>query len=110
MPATFEVGDFVQVKEWDEMEKEFGLEEAGRIHTPRLLFIRGMAHLCGQVFQIREFSDHNGMTVLRSVDNIEKKDYGAGFWYITPYMVKPAEDSGFEVELDLSSWQALIQS
>lgn len=110
MPATFEVGDFVQVKSWDEMEEEFGLEEAGRIKTPRLLFIDKMSHLCGQVFQIRDFSDHNGIATLRSVENIEEKDGGTSVWYITPYMIKPVEDTGSEVELDFDSWQTLIQS
>jgi len=110
MPATFEVGDFVQVKSWDEMEEEFGFDETGRIKTPSLRFTGAMKHLCGQVFQIREFSEYYGTATLMSVENIEKKDGVPSVWYITPYMIKPVEDSGSEVEFDLDSWQTLIQS
>lgn len=109
MLASFEIGDFVQVKDWDEMKEEFGLDEDGGAKTPNLRFIGAMKYLCGQVFQVRELSEYNGHVFLRSVENIEERDGGPGFWYITPYMVKPVDDSGSEVEVDFDSWQTIIQ-
>ena len=49
----FEVGDVVEIKSWDEMKKEFGLNGCGSINC-RESFVVSMQHLCGKIFKIAE--------------------------------------------------------
>lgn len=111
MPIEYDVGDFVQIKDWDEMVEEFGYVDVDRIGTPTLNFLGAMKHLCGQVFQIREKVPTYNVVVYRSVEGIERRRIDKDlFWDITSYMIKPVEDSGSETEFDFDSWQTLIQS
>lgn len=50
----FKVGDIVQIKEWDEMKKEFGLTSRDAIDS-MYPFTKEMKFLCGQIFQINRF-------------------------------------------------------
>lgn len=55
----FKVGDKVVVREWDEMAREFGTDNAGDIDTPKYCFVKEMKHLCGQTLTIESIScDH----------------------------------------------------
>lgn len=47
---SYKVGDVVQIREWDDMEREFGLNAFG-IKT-RLCFINGMRQFCSKQFLI----------------------------------------------------------
>lgn len=46
--AKFKVGDRVRIRQWADMEMEFGLDSDGDIKCPHT-FVKGMAHLCGRV-------------------------------------------------------------
>lgn len=49
---TYNIGDKVTIRQWDDMESEFGLNEFGDIKVPKFFFIRGMKQYCGQTFPI----------------------------------------------------------
>ena len=56
MVNGFKVGDIVQIKEWDEMKKEFGVTNEGMIGS-RYPFTKDMRFLCNQIFQINHFTE-----------------------------------------------------
>ena len=50
---TYNVGDQVTIRQWDDMESEFGLNEYGEIKVPKI-FSKIMKKFCGQTFTIKE--------------------------------------------------------
>lgn len=48
---TYNVGDQVTIRQWDDMKSEFGLNEAGSITVPES-FTREMERYCGKTFTI----------------------------------------------------------
>lgn len=52
----FKVGDRVRIRQWDDMEKEFGLDSGGFIKCNGS-FLRSMRGLCGKEFFISELTD-----------------------------------------------------
>jgi hypothetical protein len=48
----FKVGDKVRVRQWNDMEREFGVNEKGNIAV-YLIFTRDMAKYCGKVVTIK---------------------------------------------------------
>lgn len=46
--GKFKVGDRVRIRQWADMEKEFGLDKDGDIMPP-CIFTKVMKHLCGRV-------------------------------------------------------------
>ena len=50
---TYNVGDEVTIRQWDDMKSEFGLNEVGSIAVPES-FTREMEQYCGQTFTIRK--------------------------------------------------------
>lgn len=77
----FKVGDRVQFKEWDEMEKEFGLDSWGDIKCG---FVADMRHLCGTYATIKEIC-RNG-----TVNLSEFSTKGDRYWLYRVDMLKPA--------------------
>lgn len=51
----FKVGELVRIRQWDDMEKEFGLTMLGSIRC-RCCFADGMKPLCGKYAEIKTFS------------------------------------------------------
>lgn len=47
----FKVGELVRIRQWDDMEKEFGVNCVGTIHTPNG-FVVNMKPLCGKYAEI----------------------------------------------------------
>ena len=81
----FKVGDRVQFKSWEEMEKEFGLAKYGDIDNG---FDKMMKHLCGTYATIKNID--NGKFF-----NVELKDFSAirrVDWGFNLDMLKPATD------------------
>lgn len=83
----FKVGDRVRFKTWEQMEKEYGLDEYGEIRTTTI-FTECMKHLCGTFATIKtiegnevilsDFSSQ-GMTCFNfSIDMIEPSPYFCG--------------------------------
>lgn len=51
--TSYNVGDQVTIRQWDDMESEFGLNEYGEIKVPKI-FSKIMKKFCGQTFTIKE--------------------------------------------------------
>lgn len=49
---TYNVGDRVTIRQWDDMAAEFGLDVYGAIKTPQALFTEPMKRYCGQTLPI----------------------------------------------------------
>ena len=49
---TYNVGDEVTIRQWEDMESEFGLNRYGAIKTPQVLFTESMKQYCGQTLPI----------------------------------------------------------
>ena len=88
MEARFQIGDVCRIREWDDMEREFGLTGTGSINCPVLRFIRDMRYLCGKTFIIDKILRYgDGTSYYSSTENIE------GTYYITDYMLEYVEYS-----------------
>ena len=49
----YKVGDIVQIRQWDDMVKEFGVNYYGAIRCNNCGFVREMKKYCGQKLRIR---------------------------------------------------------
>ena len=67
----FKVGELVRIRQWDDMEKEFGVNFYGSINC-RYTFTEGMKPLCGKYSEILEIRD-DGKVSLRFF-NCEKEN------------------------------------
>ena len=45
----FKVGDRVRIRDWDDMEREYGLNALGSINGPKDVFSKGMKRVCGKL-------------------------------------------------------------
>ena len=89
----FKVGDRVQFKSWEEMEKEFGTYSDGNIRT-HIVFSKQMRHLCGTFATIR-YLGQDGYDVY--LQDMTAKGY-TRFLYSTD-MLKPAKDEKYELHI-----------
>lgn len=55
---TYQIGDQVTIRQWDDMAAEFGLNEHGSIKVPKR-FTRDMKQYCGQTLPIVRISRFN---------------------------------------------------
>lgn len=55
---TYQIGDKVTIRQWDDMAAEFGLNEHGSIKVPKR-FTRDMKQYCGQTLPIVRISRYN---------------------------------------------------
>ena len=55
-PDRFEVDDVVRIREWDDMESEFGLSSNGNIKC-KCYFTTGMRQSCGKLCTISKKDD-----------------------------------------------------
>lgn len=82
--SKFNVGDYVQIKSWEEMEAEFGLNDDGNIDC-EAVFTTSMKHLCGVEFTITDMTYD------------DKRVYGHGRNYIvTTDMIEMSKKSDIE--------------
>lgn len=49
----FKVGEWVRIRDWDDMEQEFGLYDNKHIDTPEEVFVITMRPLCGMYMHIK---------------------------------------------------------
>lgn len=83
----FKVGDRVRIRDWDDMEREYGTDSNGDIKVPDTLFIRCMRHLCGRYATIRSINRQDNIIGLENwSDNSGDTD-----WFFTKSMLEPAE-------------------
>lgn len=55
---TYNVGDKVTIRQWDDMAAEFGLNEFGEIKVPEIFAVE-MKDLCGKTLTITDVSRHS---------------------------------------------------
>lgn len=55
---TYNIGDQVTIRQWDDMESEFGLNEFGDIKVPKFFFTEFMKQYCGQTLPIVRISHY----------------------------------------------------
>lgn len=82
MKTSFNIGDRVQFKSWDELKKEFGFAEPGCINCLGG-FTTSMTGLCGTTAIIKEIKP-NGVVLLDDLDTSGPKE-----WVYSLDMLKP---------------------
>ena len=80
----FYVGQLVQFKTWDEMEREFELDEDGDANC-KLHFTKRMKPLCGKFAEITEILPNNGV-------NLKIYNYTGRMFVYSLDIIKPVED------------------
>lgn len=80
----YKIGDWVIVRDWEDMAKEYAMDKYGNIRTHSSYFVSDMKFLCGKVLQVRISLPHNHA--------ISTKDG----YTITAHMVHP-----FDITKDL---------
>lgn len=85
----FKVGDRVRIRDWDDMEREYGTDSDGNIKVPDIIFTRCMRHLCGRYATIRSIDRQDNIIGLKNWSD----DSGDTLWYFTTEMVEPAEEN-----------------
>lgn len=53
------VGKTYRIRQWDDMEKEFGVSETGSIKCNPIRFVKEMKHLCGKKCVVRVKGEEN---------------------------------------------------
>lgn len=95
------VGDILRVREWQDMESEFGLDGRGGIKCP-LAFVPEMKYLCGKVFTIANID----IDSVQSAERYECSPYwenSAGCkWHISPEMLEPISEYDIDDMVDES--------
>lgn len=79
----FRLGQLVQIKDWGEMEREYGLDRSGDILCTG--FVKGMKPLCGK---FAEITDIDGVRVWLKFFNFD----GDTEWGYSTDMIKPIKE------------------
>lgn len=82
--AKFKVGDKVRIREWDDMEKQFGLNPVFGSIACTCSFSTGMKHLCGRTATITSIDADRGWCELEFDDKSGRLD-----WIYTIDMIEP---------------------
>lgn len=85
----FKVGDRVRIRDWDDMEREYGTDSDGDIKVHDMSFLRCMRHLCGRYATIRSIDRQDNIIGLENWSD----DSGDTLWFFTTEMVEPAEEN-----------------
>lgn len=89
---SYKIGDRVRVREWDEMEKEFGLDPWGDIKCDHT-FVKDMREYCGKVFTVR-----NAFSRVYHLDGCKSN---IGFWWgFSDDMLVPVIDKKIVITTD----------
>ena len=83
MARKFEVGQKVKIRQWDDMEKEFGLNLIGSINCYRS-FVETMKNFCGRIATIKEILS-DGTVIL----DFEDKSANISSWEYSTDMIEP---------------------
>lgn len=82
----FKYGDLVRIRDWNDMEAQFGTAESGAIAC-KFSFVGGMRHLCGRQFVVRRI-DPNDRVIPMEMDLFEDKEGYRGTWSISTDMIE----------------------
>ena len=81
----FKVGDRVRIRDWDDMEREYGLDNNGSINKHNPTFVKTMRCLCGKYATISAIYGD-------SIELTDWSDYGSDVaWGYAKYMIEPVE-------------------
>lgn len=83
---VFKEGDIVRIRQWDDMEEEFGTMLSGSIDC-RCAFTQEMEKFCGREAELLTTATGRGIVKLRFLDGTE-----AGSWTFSTDMIEPVED------------------
>lgn len=104
----FNVGDVLQIKEWDEMEEEYGTDYDGEIHEGGDCFTHQMKPLCGMTFTVKSSDEITGR--FSSYEGIEHAKSAGGSWNIYGWMLKyKQEDVAFAAASDDEIYSFLFE-
>ena len=93
-PDCFAVGDVVRIREWDDMESEFGLRFGQDIKCTHT-FVAGMRESCGELCTIRA-KDYKYVDLVFKDPEIDAKMHGYNF---STDMIEPVENVDMSPEL-----------
>lgn len=79
------IGDVLRIREWHDMEKEFGLNRDGEINC-RFVFVPSMRPLCGQRFTVKTINSND--TII-SEEGIESD---GRIWHISADMLELCDE------------------
>lgn len=98
------VGDRLRIRQWHDMEEEFGLNDMGEIDCT-FIFAESMEDLCGIEFTVENI---DGDGVIFETDH----DRGLGGWMISADMCEPveSEDPWFPPEIDADEFFSVLLS
>lgn len=99
----FKVGDRIRIKSWEQMEKEYGLDESGHIDIMPY-FVTGMKNLCGKEAIIKSIESKNEFTKLEDL-----VDHSTYFWNFCSKMFEhvSTRDTNFKVgdKVRIRDWE-----
>ena len=91
-----QIGDVLMVREWDDMEREFNLDDCGAVDCC-YRFVSEMKYMCGMTFTVAgSRKTANGHIAYDSRERIEQ--WGSKRWNISADMLEP-----FVEEFDVAS-------
>jgi hypothetical protein len=100
MKYEFHVGDKVQIREWDDMKDEFGVNAVGEVAT-RAIFTKDMRKLCGRtaiIYDIRE----DRIVKLTDWDDSRGTSWAFDLDMLKPYEIVP------NIKFVVSEWERII--
>lgn len=82
---NIKVGDVLKIREWDDMEEEFGRSSYSHIYIENDMefFVDTMRKLCGKKFTVKQIV-HGRVTYIESEEGVEK-DYNITAGMLEPY-------------------------
>lgn len=83
----FKVGDRVRIRDWDDMERQYGLNMNGSIKGPIDVFSESMKEYCGKCFVISDIVDNR--VLLRDFNG---KELSVAYSFYN-WMLEPAEEN-----------------
>ena len=102
MGPLFHIGDMVRVRQWDDMERQYGIDEFGDIQVP-LVFNTDMIHLCGNTYKVYEVRVRDDYGLNGVCQYLLREQNGERIpWDISEAMLErraPFEDDDCEIDI-----------
>ncbi|BAL85161.1 hypothetical protein SELR_pSRC300880 (plasmid) [Selenomonas ruminantium subsp. lactilytica TAM6421] len=64
----FKKGDYVRIRSWEEMKKEYGVGEDGEVDIPQCSFTEGMKDYCGEIREVSVADDRDDTYQMKGID------------------------------------------
>lgn len=89
---TFHVGDMVRIRQWEDMEMEYGVNRRGSIKTS-IAFAQRMRPLCGEVAVIETIPKVWFPKV--TLRFLNRPDVDSAYWLFSTEMLEPYQEPEF---------------